>query len=89
MTLAKVATTHLVFNNAEFDALDAEFQLAKNISDAVAISQKMEAILFDEMPYLVLFNVPTLEVYKSTVEIAYHRCIRRVNRIYRCGLFRS
>jgi hypothetical protein len=31
----------------------------------------MEAILFDEMPYLVLFNVPTLEVYKSNVEFPF------------------
>jgi len=31
----------------------------------------MEAILFEEMPYLVLFNVPTLEVYKDTVEFPF------------------
>lgn len=59
------------FNNAEFDALDAEFQAAKTISEAIALSQKMEAILFDEMPYLVLFNVPTLEVYRDTVEFPF------------------
>ena len=59
------------FNNAEFDALDAEFQAAKTISDAIVLSQKMEAILFEEMPYLVLFNVPTLEVYKDTVEFPF------------------
>ena len=59
------------FNNAEFDALDAEFQAAKTISDAIALSQKMEAILFEEMPYLVLFNVPTLEVYRDTVEFPF------------------
>ena len=59
------------FNNAEFDALDAEFQAAKTISDAIALSQQMEAILFEEMPYLVLFNVPTLEVYRDTVEFPF------------------
>jgi peptide/nickel transport system substrate-binding protein len=59
------------FNNAEFDALDAEFQAAKTISDAIALSQKMEAILFEEMPYLVLFNVPTLEVFRDTVEFPF------------------
>ena len=31
----------------------------------------MEAILFEEMPYLVLFNVPTLEVYRSNVEFPF------------------
>jgi len=56
------------FNNAEFDALDDQFQAAKTVGDAIAISQKMEAILFEELPYLVLFNVPTLEVYRDNVE---------------------
>src|SRR5210317_1251434 len=59
------------FNNAEFDALDAEFQAAKTISEAIALSQQMEAILFEELPYLVLFNVPTLEVYRDTVEFPF------------------
>jgi ABC-type transport system substrate-binding protein len=59
------------FNNAEFDALDAEFAAAKTVGDAIAISQKMEAILFEEMPYLVLFNVPTLEVYRDTIEFPF------------------
>jgi ABC-type oligopeptide transport system substrate-binding subunit len=56
------------FNNAEFDALDDQFQAAKTVGDAIAISQKMEAILFEELPYLVLFNVPTLEVYRDNIE---------------------
>ena len=59
------------FNNAEFDALDAEFQAAKTISEAIALSQQMEAILFEELPYLVLFNVPTLEVFRDTVEFPF------------------
>jgi peptide/nickel transport system substrate-binding protein len=59
------------FNNAEFDALAAEFKAAKTISDAIVISQQMEAILFEELPYLVLFNVPTLEVYRDTTEFPF------------------
>jgi hypothetical protein len=31
----------------------------------------MEAILFEELPYLVLFNVPTLEVYRDNVEFPF------------------
>ena len=53
------------FNNAEFDALAASFKEAKTVAGAIAISQQMEAILFEELPYLVLFNVPTLEVYRD------------------------
>ena len=59
------------FNNAEFDALTDQFKAAKTVSEAIAISQAMEAILFEEMPYLVLFNVPTLEVYRSNVEFPF------------------
>ena len=59
------------FNNAEFDALAAEFKAAKTVSEAIALSQQMEAILFEEMPYLVLFNVPTLEVYRDSVEFPF------------------
>ena len=59
------------FNNAEFDALAAAFAEAKTVADAISISQQMEAILFEELPYLVLFNVPTLEVYRSNVEFPF------------------
>ena len=59
------------FNNAEFDALVGEFNKAKTVADAIAISQQMEAILFEELPYLVLFNVPTLEVYRGNVEFPF------------------
>jgi len=59
------------FNNAEFDALAASFKEAKTVAGAIAISQQMEAILFEELPYLVLFNVPTLEVYRDTVEFPF------------------
>ena len=59
------------FNNADFDALVGEFNKAKTVAEAIAISQQMEAILFEEMPYLVLFNVPTLEVYRNNVEFPF------------------
>ena len=59
------------FNNADFDALVGEFNKAKTVADAIAISQQMEAILFEEMPYLVLFNVPILEVFRSNVTFPY------------------
>ena len=31
----------------------------------------MEAILFDDLPYLVLFNPPVLEVYRDSVEFPF------------------
>ena len=51
------------FNNAEYDALADQFGQAKTVSDAVGIMNQMEAILYEEMPYLVLFTTPILEAY--------------------------
>ena len=59
------------YNNAEFDALAAEFKAAKKVSDAQAISKKMEALLFDDMPYLVLVTTPILEVYRDNVSFPF------------------
>jgi len=55
------------FDNAEFDALADAFKGAKTIGDAQSISKQMEAILFDELPYLVLVTTPVLEAYRDTV----------------------
>jgi ABC-type transport system substrate-binding protein len=59
------------YNNAEFDALAAEFKAAKKVSDAQAISKKMEALLFDDMPYLVLVTTPILEVYRDNISFPF------------------
>ncbi len=53
------------FNNAEFDEYANQFEAAKTLSEAVAASNAMEKILYDELPYVVLFNPPVLEVYRS------------------------
>ena len=59
------------YNNAEFDALATEFKAAKKVSDAQAISKKMEALLFDDMPYLVLVTTPILEVYRDNISFPF------------------
>jgi|TARA_E500000331_G_C17242391_1_gene707566 peptide/nickel transport system substrate-binding protein len=53
------------FSNAEFDAFANQFEAAKTLEEAVAASNAMEKILYDELPYVVLFNPPVLEVYRS------------------------
>ncbi len=53
------------YNNPEFDALAADFSAAKTVAEAQAISKAMEALLFEDMPYLVLVTTPILEVYRS------------------------
>jgi ABC-type transport system substrate-binding protein len=58
------------YNNPAFDAKADEFAAAKTVADAQAISKEMEAMLFDDMPYIVLVTTPILEVYRGT-EVEY------------------
>ena len=53
------------YNNPEFDAVADKFEAAKTVSEAILLSNQMEAILFEDLPYLVLFNPPVLEVYRG------------------------
>ena len=59
------------FNNAEFDALADQFKGAKTIGDAQSISKQMEAILFEELPYLVLVTTPVLEAYRDSISFPF------------------
>jgi len=59
------------YQNPAFEVLISDFKLAKTVSEAQRISKEMEAILFDDMPYLVLVTTPVLEVYRSNVEFPY------------------
>src|SRR5210317_417402 len=54
------------YNNPAFDAKADEFAAAKTVAEAQAISKEMEAMLFDDMPYIVLVTTPILEVYRGT-----------------------
>ena len=49
----------------------AEFNAAKSVGEAQVIANKMEAILFDDLPYLVLFTPPIIEAYRANVEFPY------------------
>ena len=59
------------YQNPAFEVLISDFKLAKSVSEAQRISKEMEAILFDDMPYLVLVTTPVLEVYRSNVEFPF------------------
>ena len=59
------------YKNPEFAELVSEFKGAKSVSEAQALSKRMEALLFDDMPYLVLVTTPILEVYKENIEFPF------------------
>ena len=53
------------YNNPEFDAVADAFEAAKTVEEAIALSNQLEAILYEDLPYLVLFNPPVLEVFRG------------------------
>ena len=53
------------YNNPEFDAVADAFEAAKTVDEAIGLSNQMEAILYEDLPYLVLFNPPVLEVFRG------------------------
>ena len=55
------------FSNAEFDALAEQFNTETELDAAQALVFEMEAILADEVPYVVLFTTPVLEAYRTNL----------------------
>jgi peptide/nickel transport system substrate-binding protein len=53
------------FQNQQFDELADRFLAARDEEEAKEIVWQMEEILADELPYVVLFDTPILEFYRS------------------------
>jgi peptide/nickel transport system substrate-binding protein len=53
------------FANADFDALVEQFNAALTEEEAYDIMWQMEAILADELPYILLFDTGILEFYRQ------------------------
>ena len=48
-----------------------QFEAAKSEGEAQKISKQIEAVLYDEMPYIVLVTTPILEVYNDKLTLPY------------------
>ena len=59
------------YSNARFEELISEQKAAKTVAEAQRISKEMEAILYEDMPYLVLVTTPITEVYRDNVVFPY------------------
>ena len=59
------------YQNPEFAELVSQFKGAKSVSEAQSLSKQMEALLFEDMPYLVLVTTPILEVYKDNISFPF------------------
>lgn len=53
------------YNNPEFDKLADEFLAASDIEKARELSFKLQEILAQDLPYLVIFDTPTTEAYRT------------------------
>lgn len=53
------------YNNPEFDKLADEFLAASDIDKAKELGFKLQEILAQDLPYIVLFDAPVVEAYRS------------------------
>lgn len=56
------------FDNAHFDAAADAFEAATTVEDAAKWTFEMERILQEELPYIVLFRTPIIEVFTANVQ---------------------
>ena len=56
------------YNSEEFDGVANAFDAATTIEEAAELTQEMDAILAQDLPYVVLFRTPIIEAYTSGVQ---------------------
>lgn len=59
------------YNNPEFDALNDQFGQAKTLEEARDLIFQADAILAEDVPYVVLFTTPIIEAYRNTIEFPF------------------
>ncbi|WP_420613290.1 ABC transporter substrate-binding protein [Candidatus Spongiisocius sp.] len=55
------------YSNPEYDRLAHELKSATDLEEAAAIVREMDGVIAREVPYIVLFDTPTLEAYRNTL----------------------
>ena len=56
------------YKSDRFDAVADAFEAATDIETAAELTQEMDLILAEELPYVVLFRTQIIEVYRSNVQ---------------------
>ncbi len=59
------------YSNAAFDDLADQFVRAKTLSEARDLIHQAEAILAEDLPYVVLFTTPIIEAYSGSLDFPY------------------
>ena len=55
------------YSNPAYDALGDQLKAETDINAAAALVREMDAIIAQDVPYVVLFTTPVLETYRSTL----------------------
>lgn len=64
------------YQNPEFDKLADEFLAASDIEEARKLSFKLQEMLAEDLPYLVLFDTPVTEAYRTDqIEFPYEKTL--------------
>ena len=56
------------YANPEFDAMADQLKAETDINEAAAIVRRMDAVLAQDVPYVILFTTPVLEAFRNTLE---------------------
>jgi len=56
------------YSDPEFDALAEQFDRAKTLEEARDLVKQADAMIAEDLPYVVLFTTPIIEAYRNTIE---------------------
>jgi ABC-type transport system substrate-binding protein len=59
------------YSNPEFDTLANQFSAATDLEEARVLIREMDAILAEDLPYVVLFTTPIIEPYRTTLQFPF------------------
>jgi ABC-type transport system substrate-binding protein len=59
------------YSNPDFDALAAEFKAAKTLEEARDLIFQGDAVINEDLPYVVLFTTPIIEAYRNTIQFPF------------------
>jgi peptide/nickel transport system substrate-binding protein len=65
------------YSNPDFDALADQFRSVTDVDEARSLIREMDAILAEDLPYVVLFTTPIIEPYRTNLVFPFTGGARR------------
>ncbi len=70
------------FSNPEFDELADEIKVCKSFDECREISVRIQQVLAEELPYVVLFDTNIIEVYADYLQFPYTETLDGLQNLY-------